>query len=346
MQILYAHDHQLQLQPMQYLHISMYLHMYTLFVYQVTFRSAPVITSNSSSSSTSYVGNAAATAAATLPVASPCSSRSKTTLAALDRAQSLSRTSSTATTAVISSGTTSSGVTEPPKRLVLHVIGADHNEGSTIAESTAVFYEMLLHLAATHKYDSVSIVLIGPNVSADSTLLDTVLRYTYPLQAPYTAFSCEIAYYSGLYHDMRYTLPSSIQHPYMIVLFNAGIWGYDAWLPTLSCILNSNSNDNSNSANSKAGLLLVTSYCMTEAIDDYDVLYDVVHNSSSSNSNRDNSSTAVAAAATAIPSSAATWLWQPEVNPHRSTAIRAKQGGDHEQHDNHYWQCVSYTDSA
>jgi hypothetical protein len=314
----------------------------------MTFRSAPVIISVSNSNSSSAV-NATTAAVSTLSIAPACSSRSKTILAALDKAQSILISSTTATTAANSSSTIRGGATETPKRLVLHVIGADHNEGSTIAETTAVFYEMLLQLATTHKYDSVSIVLIGPNVSANSTLLDTGIRCTFPLQAPYTAFCCEIAYYSDLYHEMRHTLPSSIQQPHMIVLFNAGIWGYDAWLPTLSCILNSSSRDDSSSNSSnKTGMLLVTSYCMTEAIDDYDVLYDIVQNNSSSNSSGNDSSTAVAAAAatTAVPSTAVTWLWQPDLNSYRSTAIRAKQGGDYEQYDNHCWQCLSYSSSA
>jgi hypothetical protein len=319
------------------IHISLCLSM--------AFRSEPVITCVNSSNSTRSDNNAASTAVTTLPTAAACSSRSMTILAALDRAQSLLSTTTTSTTAVNSSSSTSSSSTVTPKRLVLHVIGADHNEGSTVAETTAVFYEMLLQLATIHKCDSVSIVLIGPNISANSTILDTGISCTYPLQAPHTAFCCEIAYYSGLYHEMRDTLPHSIKQVHMIVLFNAGIWGYTDWIPTLSCILNENSSStNDSSSSSKTGLLLVTSYCMSEAIDDYDVLHDVVHSDSSSNSSTNDNSTAVAAVPAISPT--VTWLWQPELNLHRSVCLRAKQSGDHEQYENHYWQCLSYSNSA
>lgn len=151
-----------------------------------------------------------------------------------------------------------------------------------------------------------------------------------------------LRYNSGLYHDV-----SGLFHtPDALFLFNAGLWGYDDWEPTLehvlgcSCCSSSaydaghNSTDNdydgNNRSASSAPAVVVTSYCPEEASDDMETIQRVLLG----DDGRCKCSLGLSVdddAASIIPENVGVggleWLWKPEVNPHRSLVPRRTECG-------------------
>jgi hypothetical protein len=63
--------------------------------------------------------------------------------------------------------------------------------------------------------------------------------------------------HKGTYHDFRQS-DSIRDHPQLALAFNAGIWGYNEWIPTLDCL--------------KGSIFVVTAYTLEEAFEDGEVL--------------------------------------------------------------------------
>ena len=207
-------------------------------------------------------------------------SRAETILAALQRAEALLQTADSRAAHMQS--------------LVLHIVGADQREGSDLEQAAAIFAPLFQGLRARYsRLQHLYLLLIGPNVHCTGSKQQHTCTDA--------ALSITITYSTQLYHEMQLEAD-----PDLIVLFNAGLWGYSDWQPTLISILTEPA--------AKQGLLLVTSYCGSEAEDDFDVLEAI------------------------CPT--AQWLWEPELNPHRSLHLRAQQSEQHVQYENHHWQCI------
>ena len=139
-----------------------------------------------------------------------------------------------------------------------------------------------------------SIYLIGPHMRA-------LNRRFQP--KPEQNISIDIIGINGLFHEVITT--AELPPPNHICIFNGGIWGYDSWIPTLR------------SLNAFSGVyVLVTSYTLEEAEDDYDTLIEYWRTS-------------------------VECVWEPQINPYRSTVSlpRKTQPGNREYFDNFAYQC-------
>lgn len=142
---------------------------------------------------------------------------------------------------------------------------------------------------------------------------------------------------TGLYHDVS----GLFSAPDALFLFNAGLWGYDDWVPTLEHVLgcgassigattirvggggvspqsgHAASSTVDSSAPPPSGVVVVTSYCAEEAEDDMETVERVLLRDA-----RRNERSGQAAISRPDDGSQVEWLWKPEVNPHRSLEPR------------------------
>jgi hypothetical protein len=123
-----------------------------------------------------------------------------------------------------------------------------------------------------------------------------------------------------LYHDFiaarsREEQDQDALAPHLIVAFNAGIWGYDDWIPCLECIL----------AMEGRIPFVATAYTIQEAEDDFDVIHALV---------------AKRVEPAVDAGNAAATVWSAEVNPFASQLPRptATALPGREYRDNAAWQ--------
>lgn len=147
-------------------------------------------------------------------------------------------------------------------------------------------------------------------------------------------------YNSGLYHDVSGLFPA----PDALFLFNAGLWGYDDWEPTLEHILGCNSSCGDGAAcDGRCGggdgdadrpPVVVTSYCPEEASDDMETILRVLLGDETEGGSPQRENAAVVGGLE--------WLWKPEENPHRSLVPRQTHCGVEGRvlFENQSWQAV------
>lgn len=182
--------------------------------------------------------------------------------------------------------------------LTVHLIGADHREGNAVDETYAAFLHVFELLASDGGVRTLRLVLVGPNIARP--LHNTSGSRVCAVEGG--ELTVEMSYYVGSFDafhgdEGRYSAPD------LAVCFNAGIWGYDEWLPTLRLLLHT-----------VKVPLLVTSYNENEASDDEDVLD------------------------TFAP---VRWFWRPEKNP-SGAAMRRRTDNDlgSELRENDFWMCL------
>lgn len=154
----------------------------------------------------------------------------------------------------------------------------------------------------------------------------------------------------GLYHDVSSLFPP----PDALFLFNAGLWGYDDWIPTIEHVfvladnadLSCDESPKKLRTLSKTGLagVIVTSYCAEEADDDMETIErllvletadtEVGEGLPQQECERNQSKVHVGGGVE--------WLWKPEVNPHRSLVPRGTSCGVEGRvlFENHSWQAI------
>jgi ATP-dependent RNA/DNA helicase IGHMBP2 len=152
------------------------------------------------------------------------------------------------------------------KRLVLHCIGCDRiGEGATPNETHKVFRPLVKILAYLHGPDTLEEVVLlvnGIHLSAGSS--ETVLPVGHDDGrkngggAQQQQQRLTIQYLPGMYHEAYPSTGSPA--PDLIVAFNAGVWGYDDWIPTLDFIVSMPTRPP----------CVITSYNMLEGEDDED----------------------------------------------------------------------------
>jgi hypothetical protein len=139
------------------------------------------------------------------------------------------------------------------QHLILHMLGVDRVETLTVEQIRITFGPLVRWLAASSSSpESVKILLIGPNVVTQPPV-DLM-----PAKSP-TGSSLRSATaisHLGAYHELN-SLHTEAS-PDLAVAFNAGIWGYDEWKPTLDLL--------------KGVTLVITAYTLEEAEDDAEVL--------------------------------------------------------------------------
>eukprot|EP00571_Detonula_confervacea_P001640 CAMPEP_0172329860 /NCGR_PEP_ID=MMETSP1058-20130122/61101_1 /TAXON_ID=83371 /ORGANISM="Detonula confervacea, Strain CCMP 353" /LENGTH=662 /DNA_ID=CAMNT_0013047053 /DNA_START=26 /DNA_END=2014 /DNA_ORIENTATION=- len=116
----------------------------------------------------------------------------------------------------------------------------------------------------------------------------------------------EVSSYPDSYDVSGIDAPSAAD---IAIAFNAGIWGYDSWKPTIACMLDAKDNgtDGNNSGIGKT-LFVITAYTVEECEDDAEVVAEVVQD--------------FAAEQSSSPSAIARQLWAPETNPFSSRLER------------------------
>ncbi|CEG46045.1 uncharacterized protein PHALS_02368 [Plasmopara halstedii] len=192
-------------------------------------------------------------------------------------------------------------VLESKNSLTIHILGADHREGNTGAETFTVFRSFTRHVANHTHISSLSFVLVGPNLARKLHLTRFIQKYCDPDMIN----TCDvvISYFVDSF-ETYFEDKTMYCKPDLVVCFNAGIWGYDEWLPTIKIVLNE-----------LCVPLLITSYNEHEAGDDEDTLDELMP---------------------------AKWLWRPEQNQHGDTTLRATSN-EHGWilRENEYWMCLS-----
>ncbi|KAG7361970.1 hypothetical protein IV203_025636 [Nitzschia inconspicua] len=135
------------------------------------------------------------------------------------------------------------------------------------------------------------------------------------------------------------------QSPDLVVAFNAGIWGYEEWKPTIrylatrnhnnsNTINTKNDNDNDDTNQNKTAIpLVVTAYTLSECWEDYHTIQQTINElaSPSSTSQSSSSSSSSSSYQTQV-------LWKPETNPYGSNVVRETRSSDAEYKENAYWQ--------
>ena len=200
-------------------------------------------------------------------------------------------------------------------------LGADRHEG-TNPQATARAFVGVREAALRAGVETVSVLCVGPNVKVDDGVeLDVVYDVRDGMSASSSVAdvparaALQVEYRTGLYHDEA----AAATHSDVAFAFNAGVWGYDPsdWAPTIERVVID-----------ECTPLVVTSYTLLEAESDEEAM----RLSLSAFNNVE-------------------WVWQPEMNPSRSTEVR-DLGFDRADYissdkdssalkENSAWQCVA-----
>lgn len=184
------------------------------------------------------------------------------------------------------------------ENLVVHVIGADFREGTSFEQTKHVFHHFFQQIPKTiDQCSTVQLALIGPNVPG--ALHRCSRRYDDDKVAQ------QIEYFVGVWEE--YASSPTFRPADCSFCFNAGIWGYDAWLPSIQHLVVECSQP-----------VVITSYNELEAMDDYETLL-----SSSQHQQL------------------FAWAWKPVANPNASATIRPSRSiPGRFLAENAYWQCL------
>jgi hypothetical protein len=153
----------------------------------------------------------------------------------------------------------------------------------------------------------VNIVVVAPSICS----LDDSSKYW--MSTYRDEYTVQLSIHNKFYHDYLEDRVSTLNmslgvRPDFIILFNAGLWGYESWIPTLRAI-----------SKMHQSIVLVTSYTFEEAEDDFDTIVSACEDGSCT----------------------LDWKWEPENNPHRSNIplkrLTASEGRVY--YDNGAWQC-------
>lgn len=184
--------------------------------------------------------------------------------------------------------------------LQVHLLGADAREGLDVASSTEVFAPLCELIATCGQWREVSLLLCGPNCmhahapsssAGDGVLARECTEGGQP--ALRITYSCE------LYDECA----PALAPPHLAVAFQAGLWGYDSWGPSIALLLR------------RGCPLVVTSYNELEAEEDEEVLQ-----------------------ALGVP---LRWLWRPQPNPWSSLLPEERRGHKLVLLENAWSQCVA-----
>lgn len=197
------------------------------------------------------------------------------------------------------------------EELVIHIAGADHVECSSNEQLVTLFGPLIRWLGAkSTSPQHVKIHLIGPNVPKDASARPAV-----NLLSPATnrMISATATCHEGTYHKwQQQDVTNDFVPPDIAIAFNAGIWGYNEWLPTIEAL--------AESSFSRPIPFVSTAYTIQECQDDAEVIESVV-----------------------AKGGTGSCLWKPEANPFGSRKIRetATAVPGREYRENAAWQAWS-----
>jgi hypothetical protein len=162
--------------------------------------------------------------------------------------------------------------------LILHVIGCDHVECESVERIQHWFGFLARWIGAQANTNAdtprhLEIHLVGPNVPAHAAARPAVDLLALSSTAATALASYQTATDSrletaramshvGVYNEWMVDR----QKADLVIAFNAGIWGYNEWLPTLEHLIRAK----------QSIPLVVTAYTLQEAEDDFDVIQEQV----------------------------------------------------------------------
>ena len=221
--------------------------------------------------------------------------------------------------------------------LTIHIIGADGVECSSeelVRKSvgsfirwldTAVSSGVLSHEA---HIDSVLVEFSGPNMP--NMLVEKELDFLTGVNSKSTGglISAKATFKLCEYHETTdssdTTTTTASAAADLVIAFNAGIWGYDSWKPTITTMIGK-AEDKSCSWRIGETLFVITAYTKEECEDDADVIAEVVEEAAKSSSKKN---------------VGARQLWAPEINPFSSRLERptASAPAGRKYYENGAWQ--------
>ncbi|KAL3787381.1 hypothetical protein ACHAW5_008427 [Stephanodiscus triporus] len=182
------------------------------------------------------------------------------------------------------------------KTLTIHILGADSVEcasAESVRKSVGPFVRWMdaaLHSGALRdskvnetttrpeliEIDSLLIEFSGPNIP--SVMVGDLLDLLSHSNAPSVRLtSAKAIFHQRQYHEVRCCLGENDTPSVDIaVAFNAGIWGYESWKPTISSMIDTSSSDKGTSSRIGKTIFVITAYTMEECEDDADVVTNVV----------------------------------------------------------------------
>lgn len=223
--------------------------------------------------------------------------------------------------------------------LHIHFAGADYSEGKSPNETLEIFKPFVHAIAQENPtLQSCTLSFVGPNISRqlhqqlrtfrvekqkkcsleEEAERTTVSNNVDEADISLRRISVHLYYFVGSYENFikevtvvgKESLSALEMRPQLIVSFNAGIWGYDDWIPAIKTILENGQCP-----------WLITSYNKNEAEDDEDVLN------------------------TTFPN--LYWYWKPQKNPMGAKVPRQTRNDvGSTLWENDCWMCVGASTEA
>jgi len=224
----------------------------------------------------------------------------------------------------------SSGSTTEKSTLKMHIVGCDHIECQSDETVRAAFGPLIrwVGAACSSQLSNVNIELLGPNVPLAAERRGPLSLMPYSGSGDVGLQSATVSSINCLYHDYLQEKGNTAD---IAVAFNAGIWGYDEWRPTLEALCEQE----------KAVPFIITAYTVQEAEDDAEVVAEVADAlTSGAQKVGEVQSTEEAAACDSLGGSKGKCLWEAEVNPYGSRKKRDTSSAivGREYRENGAWQ--------
>jgi hypothetical protein len=207
--------------------------------------------------------------------------------------------------------------TSTKNTLVIDVVGVDHVECKSVERIQTTFRPLVRWIGGSWKkrsgceYSEVLLRLIGRDLIGDAEQQQQQPVNLLTPQTPTKLKTALATCHSGVYHEWL-AQNDSQKSPDLIIAFNAGIWGYQEWEPTIDYL---NHRDT-------ATPVVITAYTLEECQEDWEVVQKTVTGGSSS-------------------STGAKVLWEPEMNPFGSKVIRETKSSPSDNFENASWQAWS-----
>ena len=229
--------------------------------------------------------------------------------------------------------------TKHSKTLTIHILGCDRVECSseeTLRKSVGPFARWMSaaiqsgvlstmqtsSAGSAPEINSLVLEISGPNVP--DWILSREINLLPSSSELGGLVSATAVFHQREYHEQNPDeAGSAMLTPDLAVAFNAGIWGYDSWKPTLSYMCQSESND------SYACIpFIITAYTIEECEDDAEVVAEVAEEAVAKRMKSSKHDSAVLAHQ----------LWAPESNPFSSRIERKTASVPRKYYENNAWQ--------
>ena len=256
------------------------------------------------------------------------------------------------------------------RHLNLHFLGAEDFECENVknCDDFVASYRLLLDYLDGRGVRYLKLSFIGPNLMGNKPSSNKLL-----FDVGEIAISVE--FHTCLYHEY-YIIQrenDTFCRPDVVLMLNAGIWGYKSWLPTLDAFdmisRDERSDDSPDCFNSQVQgtetksieriidegtLFIVTSYTVEEAEDDEDTIrehfnkecipVDLTSHVKEIGGEHSATSKLMANTSNVAIRGEPEWLWEAEISPFRSLeqVERLTKVPGREYYPNHAWQCFRF----